>query len=355
MFTGTALLAAQLTSSARAMYGIAGAFIGLAYGLRAIGDVGNPVLSWLSPIGWYQSMHAFSGVRWWPALLLLAAAVAATWTAYAVFARRDFGAGVLATRPGPAQASGRLGSGWGLAWRLQRASVVGWSAGLLLIGLSYGSIGSDVGDLVGDSQASRDLFVQSAGDLVEGFHATSILMLALTASGFAISSALRARGEEDDGRVEPLLATGLSRRRWLLAHGAVTVVGVLVVLLAGGLGLAAGYALATGDGGVAAGYVVATVGYCAPVLVLSAFAFLLYGVAPRAAWLAWLALVFAVVVMLFGALFRLPQWLQDVSPFEHLALVPAEEFRWAPFVALLGTAAALGALGLLGFRRRDVR
>lgn len=355
VFTGTALLAAQLTSSTRAMYGIAGAFIGLAYALRAIGDVVNPVLSWLSPIGWYQAMHAFSGVRWWPALLLLAAAVVATWAAYAVFARRDFGAGVIAARAGPAQAGARLGSGWGLAWRLQRTSVAGWSAGLLLIGLSYGSIGSDVGDLVGDSQASRDLFVQSAGDLVEGFYATSILMLALTASGFAISSALRARGEEEDGRIEPLLATGLSRGRWLLAHGAVTVVGVLVVLLAGGLGLAAGYALATGDGGAAAGYVLATLGYVAPVLVLSALAFLLYGVVPRAASIAWLALVFAVVVMLFGELFRLPQWMQDVSPFEHLALVPAEEFRWAPFVALLGTAAALGALGLLGFGRRDVR
>ena len=354
-FTGTALLAAQLTSSTRGMYGIAGALIGLAYALRAIGDVGNPVLSWLSPIGWYQSMHAFSGVRWWPALLLLAAAAAATWSAYAVFARRDFGAGVLAARPGPAGSGRRLASGWGLAWRLQRASVVGWSAVLLLIGFSYGSIGSDVGGLVGDSQASRDLFVQSAGDLAEGFYATSILMLALTATGFAISSALRARGEEDDGRVEALLATGLSRQRWLLGHAGVTVVGTGVVLLAGGLGLGTGYALATGDAGAGATYVGAVLGYAAAVLVLGALALLLYGLAPRAAPLAWLALVFAVVVMLFGELFRLPQWLQDVSPFEHLALVPAAEFRWAPFVALLGVAAVLGVLGLLGFRRRDVR
>ena len=35
--------------------------------------------------------------------------------------------------------------------------------------------------------------------------------------------------------------------------------------------------------------------------------------------------------MLFGELLQLPQWLQDLSPFEHLALVPAEDFRWAPF------------------------
>ena len=28
-----------------------------------------PCLTWLSPIGWYQAMHAFSGLRWWPAAL----------------------------------------------------------------------------------------------------------------------------------------------------------------------------------------------------------------------------------------------------------------------------------------------
>ena len=57
--------------------------------------------------------------------------------------------------------------------------------------------------------------------------------------------------------------------------------------------------------------------------------------------LAWLGLLFALVVMLFGEVFRMPQWLQDVSPFEHLALVPAEAFRWAPFLVLGGLAVAL--------------
>ena len=108
VFTGTALLAAQLTSTTRSMYGIAGVFIAVAYALRAIGDVGSPVLSWLSPIGWYQAMHPFSGLRWWPALLLVAAAVASTGAAYAVFVRRDFGTGVFAARPGPDRAGAGL-------------------------------------------------------------------------------------------------------------------------------------------------------------------------------------------------------------------------------------------------------
>ena len=193
------------------------------------------------------------------------------------------------------------------------------------------------------------------GDLVDGFYATSIVTLALISAGFAVSSALRPRGEEDGGRVEPLLATGLPRSHWLLGHVAVTVVGTVVVLAAAGIGLGAGFWYVTGDGGVMTSYTLETLGYVAPCLVLSGLARLLYGVAPRAAYLAWLALVLAVVVMAFGELLQLPQWFQDLSPFEHLALVPAQDFRWAPFVALLALAAALSAGGLLAFRSRDVR
>ena len=354
VYTGTALFAAQLTSSTRAMYGIAGAFIGLTYALRAVGDVGNPVLTWLSPIGWYQGMHAFSGVRWWPLLLLLAAAAAATAAAYAVFARRDFGSGVLADRPGPARAGPGLGSGLGLAWRLQRGSVVGWVVGLFFLGVAYGSIGDDVGELVGDSGATREMLAQGGAGLVEGFYATALLMLALVACGFAISSALRPRGEEDAGRVETLLATALPRGRWLLGHTAVTMLGVLLVLAAAGLGLGLGYVLVTGDRDALWRLSLPILGYVAPVLVLVSVAHMLFGLVPRAATLAWLPLVLAAVVMLFGEVLRLPQWVQDLSPFEHLALVPAQDFRWAPFLAVLLAAACLGVAGQVAFRRRDI-
>lgn len=354
VFTATALVAAQLTASARSMYGLAGAAIGVAYALRAIGDVGTPALSWLSPIGWYQAMHPFSGVRWWPALVLLAAAGLALATAYVVSGRRDFGSGLVATRPGPSRAGRGLRTGLGLAWRLQRGSTVGWTLGLFFVGLAYGSIGNDVADLVGSSTASRDMFVPSGADLVDGFYATSMLMLALIACGYAVSSALRPRAEEDESRVEALLATALPRGRWLLGHVAVTVAGVVVVLAGAGLGLGAGYALVTGDGGALVRLSVPILQYAAPVLVLSGVTRLLVGAVPRAASLAWLPLLLAVVVMLFGELLRLPQWFQDLSPFEFLALVPAQEFRWAPLFALLAVAMLLSVAGQLAFRRRDI-
>ncbi len=353
-FGAVALVAAQLTASTRAMYGITGAAIGVAYVLRALGDVGNGVLSWLSPIGWYQSMHPFSGERWWPVLLLLGLAVALGWAAYAVFARRDIGAGIWPDRPGPARAPFGLQSGLGLAWRLQRNSFLGWALGLFVGGLGYGSIGDDVNSLMGDSDFAREVFGSGGADPVDSFYATAALMLALIACGFALSSALRPRGEENDRRLEPVLATALPRQRWLLGHLLVTVLGTVVLVALSGLGLGLGYALVTGDAGRIGSFVGATTSLLPAVLLLAGLAALLYGALPRAASLAWLGLGFCVVAMLFGTVLRFPGWLQAISPFHHLAPVPAAPVDWAAVVGVLVVAAGLGTLGLLAFRRRDV-
>lgn len=353
-FTGVAVLAAQLTSTTRGLYGITGAAIGTAYFLRAIGDVGSPALSWLSPIGWYQAMHPYSGLRWWPALLLVGAAALTTALGYLLFLRRDLGSGLMAARPGPARAGAGLQSSFGLAWRLQRGSVIGWSVGMLLGGIAYGSIGDEAGDLLGDSDVTRDMFAAGAADLVDGFYAVSLVLLALVATAFTLSAVSRPRGQEDAGYAEMLLATGLTRSRFLAGQLAVCLLGTLAVIGLAGLGVGLGYAMATGDGSGFERFALPMLAQVAPVLVTLGLAVLLYGVVPRAQAAGWAVLGFAVVVLMFGEVFRFPEWLKAVSPFEHLALAPAEPFRVGPFLALLALAAALTGLGAFAFRRRDI-
>jgi len=358
VFGSVALVAAQLTDGTRAMYGITGAVIGASYVLRAVGDVANgalSALSWASPIGWGQAMHAFSGERWWPAFISVAAVIVLLAVALRLFDRRDIGSGLMAARPGPSRAGARLRGSLGLAWRQQRASVAGWAAGLFLTGLAYGAIGDDVKDLLGDSQFAQDVFVQGGGTIVDSFYAVAVVMLALMASGFAVSSAMRPRGEEDAGRLEGLLATGLTRRQWAATYLAVTVAGTVAVVVAAGLGLGLGYQLVTGDGSAVGRLLGATLPYVAPVLLLAALTWLAYGLSPRWAGFGWVALTFCVVVSFFGELLQLPYWVVDLSPFSHLALMPAEPLGWGPLLALLAVAAALGVAGTGALERRDVR
>lgn len=353
-FAAVALLAAQLTESTRAAYGIVGAVIGAAYAVRAVGDVSGHGLSWVSPIGWYQAMHAYSGERWWPALLPIALACAVLLGAYRLFEQRDFGSGPWAARPGPAHAPATLHGQFGLALRLQRGGLVGWSLGMLVLGLGYGSIGDDVGTLTGDSSFSHDIFGVGRASLVDGFYAAAALMLVLVAAGFTISSALRPHAEEESGRVEPLLATALTRRRWMLGHLSVTMLGTVLAVTLAGLGMGVGYALSTGDGSAIWRFAGASDALLPGALVLGAVARLLTGVLPRWATLAWVGLGYCVFVMFFGELLRLPGWLRGISPFHHLAQVPAQSFDVASYVVVSAGAVVLAAIGVLAFERRDV-
>jgi ABC-2 type transport system permease protein len=354
VFGAVALLAMQLTGSTRTAYGITGTVIGVSYALRAVGDVSGGTLSWLSPIGWYQAMHAYSGEQWWPLLLLIAAAVVLVAAAYAAFDRRDFGAGLWHARPGPQHAGPGLQSALGLNWRLQRGSVLGWVIGMLLGGIAYGSIGDDVDSLIGDSELSRDIFLGGAGALVDAFYATAALMVALIAAGFTVSSALRPREEEDSGRLEVLLATSLPRRRWWAGNVLITTGGSLVAVGAAGAGMGVGYALVTGDWSRVGQLTVAALVMLPGVLVLGGLGLLLVGLRPAWSVVAWLPLGFCAVVLLFGELLRFPDWVVDLSPFSHLGRYPAEDVPWGAVGVVLGVALALAGLALWAFGRRDV-
>jgi len=354
VFMGVALVAAQLAEGARAMYGITGAVIAVAYVLRAIGDIGNSFWSWLSPIGWGQAMRAYAGEIWWPSLLSLASVLILGFIALRILDRRDVGAGVWPTKPGPARGGASMQSAFGLAWRLQRGTVIGWTVGMFLIGLSYGSIGKDVGDLLGDSEVSKEIFAQAGGELVKSFYSTTALMLALIGSSFAISSALRLRGEEASGRVEPLVSTALPRWRWAASHVVVTLLGSVLVIGAGGFGTGLSYGLISGDSSQLWRLTLASLVHLPALLILAGFTFVLVGFAPRFAGAGWIGLVFCFVVLLFGVLFRFPDWVMDLSPFVHLPLLPVQDFRLAPVAVEIVVAAGLAALAYMGLRRRDL-
>jgi ABC-2 type transport system permease protein len=353
LFACVTAVTVQVTEHNRAALGLAGALLGGAYVVRAVGDVGTGTLSWLSPMGWAQAARPYADERWWTLLLLAAAALVLVGVAFALQGIRDLGGGLVPPRPGPPGASPGLMRPAGLAIRLQRGSVVAWAAGLALTGVAYGSIGQDVGDLIGDNGTFEDIIAQTGGNLTDSFFATSLLMIALIAGGFAVSSALRLRSEETAGSAESLLATALSRPRWATSHLTVALVGSALLMAAAGLGMGFTYGVATSDTGEVGRLLGAAITFVPPLWVLVGLAFALFGWMPRAVTVAWAALVACFVIGVFGQLLELPQWAMDLSPFQHVPAMPAEGFALAPLLVLTALAAALLAVGFVGFRRRD--
>lgn len=354
VFAAVAAVTSQLTQYARAASGMAGALIGVAYLIRAIGDIMDNGLSWLSPIGWAQATAAYVDNSWWPILLSVGVSVALVGLAFQLAGRRDLGAGLRTERGGPAHASVFLGTPLGFAWRLQRSAVLWWAAAMFLFGASYGSAANVIEDYADNEVVVKMIESLGGTTLTEAYMAMIVSMLAIVTTIFAVTSALRPRREEASGRAESVLATAVSRTHWYGTHLVMAIGGSLAVLLVTGLGVGLAAMAVSGDAGFVSQMVPAVVSYAPAVWVTVGLAVLAVGWAPRATLVAWLLVAYAFFVVYLGGLLGLPQWMVDISPFSHVAAMPAADFEAVPVVMLTVIAAALIAMGLIGFRRRDI-
>ena len=354
VFTGVTAVAVQVTGSARAASGAGAAVLALAFVLRAVGDVERSWVSWASPIGWAQATHPYSGNRVLPLLLCLLSAVLLVAGALALLDRRDLGSGLVAARSGPASAPRSLRSPLGLAVRLHRGALAGWTAGLALLGLVLGALAGSVETLFAGNAEAR-AFLPDAASLVDAYLATALSMAALLAGACAASAVLRARAEEAAGRAESVLATATGRTTWLGSHTLVALAGSSLALLAAGAVVGGVRAVATGHAAELGRLLGATSAYLPAVWVVAGLAVALCGLLPRpAAALAWAAVAYVTVTTLFASSLDWPDWVDDGSPLAWTPLAPVEDGATAPLVVLTASAAVLLGVGLAGFRSRDL-
>ena len=202
--------------------------------IRAVGDAsgdatGPTFLSWLSPIGWGQQVRPYAGDRFWVLLIPCLFIPLALWAAFALESRRDLGAGLLPDRAGRASASPRLRSPLALAWRHQYPMLVGWLIAYAALGGIVGSIINDLGDMMDTPQAQQMISALGGTDvLLDAFVALEFSVLAFVTAAYGIVAAHRLTTEEADGHAEPILATSVSRTRFLMSHLVVALAGIVV-------------------------------------------------------------------------------------------------------------------------------
>ena len=370
-FAAVAAVAAQITDGARTANGLAGAALGVAFLLRAVGDMTGTVtgdgtrvvagwLSWLSPIGWAEQIRPYDDNAWWVLLLPLVFSVAAGAVAVVLTGRRDIGSGLVPTRPGPARAPRGLATATGSAWRIQRTIWFWWAFGIVVLALVYGAVADQIDDFLGDGDQGDEFLADLGGggvsDLIDAYFAAIFAMMAVAVAGYAVQALLRMRGEETAGRLEPVLATALSRPRWMLAHVALVTVGIVALQALTGAAMGLGHGLIVGD---ALGHVGRLTGaalvFAPAILGVAGAVVLLIGALP--AWsiaLSWGVLAICLVIGLFGPLLGISGTVRNVSPFTHIPAVPAAAITAGPLVVLSVIAVALCAAGVMAFRRRDL-
>ncbi len=356
VFAAVAAVAAQLSTSARTATAISVAVLGGTFLLRAAGDLGPTWLSWLSPLGWGRQIRPFAGDRGGVAVLSVALAAVLLAVTYRLVAGRDIGAGLVAERAGPAVAAPRLRSPLALAWRLHRGNLAGWLVAMVVTGLVLGGVTASLPDNANLSPQMTDLMARMGGrkGFLDEYLAAVLGIVGLTVAAYAVQATLRLRAEEASGRLEPLLATPVSRLRWAAGHLGFVLGGTAALLAVAGAATGLAYGVQVHDLGQVPRLLGAALAQLPATWVLAGVGVALFGLAPRFAAAAWAALVACVLIMELGAFLGLSRWVVDVSPFAHVPKLPGSAFDATGLVGLVAVAAALTAGGLTGLRRRDI-
>jgi ABC-2 type transport system permease protein len=358
VFAGVGAFASQLAPTRRVALELSSAVLVVALVLRVIADTSSGLdwLRWATPLGWAEELRPFTGSQPFVLILSLAATALLLVIAGLVSVRRDVGNGLLTARDSAPPRPRLLSSPTALAFRDELGSFTGWLLGTGFFALIIGLISTSVSSAGISANLQRQLQKLGAVSITKpsGYIGLSFLFFVLAVSLFSCAQIAAARHEEAEERLETLFALPVDRRRWLAGRLALALAGALALSLAAGVFAWAGAALQNAH--VSLESMLEAGANCLPVaLLFLGLAALAFALLPRASvGIAYGLVAVAFVWQLFGGLLGAPHWLLDLSPFQHVGLVPAQAFKLDAAAVMLALAVLSAAAALLLFRRRDL-
>ncbi|HAM81950.1 ABC transporter permease [Ornithinibacillus bavariensis] len=354
-FAGVTAFFGQLSESSRGTIGLSIGFLLVAYIVRAVGDVGNEALSWISPFGWITKTQIYDENNWWPMALMLVVSMILFIVANYLNSNRDLEAGLLPSKPGRNSASVFLQSTIGLSFRLQRTAILSWAIGMFVLGVTYGSILGDIDSFFEGNDVLEQLFASEEGNSVTTqFVSMIIMVMAILATVSLVMTVNKLYGEEKKGRIEHILGRAVSRTRLMGSFLVISIINgfVMISLAAIGLWLA-------GVSTMEEPYQFETIYgwgiiYYPAMLVMISVAVLLIGIRPKITSINWMYIVYSFFVLYMGGLFQLPEWLSKLTPFGHIPQIQLEDMTWVPILILVTIAIVLTMVGFIGYNRRDI-
>ncbi|MBK9177994.1 MAG: hypothetical protein IPM45_00240 [Acidimicrobiales bacterium] len=359
VFATMGAVASQVAVTRRQAAAWTGLVLAASFVLRTAAGAASDVrwLVWVTPLGWAGRTQPLTGPSLVPFALLVAACLVFAGLAVALRARRDLGASVLAIADAGRPSLRLLGSSFAFTVRSNRAMASAWGIGLGSLMLLFGLLVPDV-----VAWAREDVGL-SAEIAIGGARMTSadgllgflFVFMMVVLSVLAVTLVGAMHEEESSGRLDNLLARPVTRARWFGARVAGATLIVAAVAACSGAAAWAGAAVRGADvtvGGVAA----ATVNTLPVTVFFGGLTLLVFAAAPRLTSGLGIGLAVGLFLLDFiGENLDAPGWLLDLSPFHHVAAVPAVDPAVGPAIALVSVGVVLGVAGLGVFRSRDLQ
>jgi ABC-2 type transport system permease protein len=301
-------------------------------------------------------MRPFAGAR--PVVLLLpvVATVLLLGVAARLGATRDVGSGLLPLRSSAEPRLALLSSPAAQALRSQAGSLIAWTGSFAVFAFILCVVSGSVSAADVPQNIERQFAKLGSGSIATptGYMSFVFFVVMLAVSLFACAQIGAARREEAGQQLETLLALPVSRVSWLAGRLLIAACAAAVISLLSGLLTWAG--AVSGGVSVSLPRTLEAGANCLPVAALFlAIAALAYAIVPRAS----AAISYGIVTVTFlwqavSALLGAPTWLADLTPFAHVALVPAQPFRAGSAAVIIGAGLAAVLAALAVFRRRDL-
>lgn len=354
-FSGIAIVCAQLSESARGATSLSMVVLAISYIIRSAGDVSESVLSRFSPLGWVTFVQPFSANNGWPIVCCMIGGILLGWLAWILQGRRDLGAGFIHPKSGRTHASRYLSTPFALTLRLQRTGMIIWAVGMLVLGISYGSVLGDLESFFDGNELLKNMLAGNTDQSVaEQFLPLLMLVMALIATIPSVLAMHKLAGEEKVDRIDSVLGRSVSRTHLMRAYMSVAALnGIMMNTLAAlGLWLAS---VSVMDNPLSATLVFLSSAVQIPaILVMVGLSAMGVGIAPKWSSLVWLYLVYSFVTLYLGSLFQFPEWATRTSPFGWVPEWPVESMNWIAIVSLGMIAAVFAIIGMIGYHKRDI-
>lgn len=360
MFMAVGAFISQLMPIRSRAAAISGAVFGVAFLIRAIGDVVSSVhwLVYLSPFGWIESLHPLiaSNVAWM--IPIVGFTLVVSGLAVYLAGKRDLGSSVYADKDSAHPHTRLLNSPLGLALRLVRPSIISWTAGTVLFAGMLGTVAKTAGENLVSTAAYQKLQTnlihqaQVAG--AEAYIGIAFFTMSTLLMIFTTIAVGNIREEEAEGYLDNLLVRRVGRLQWLWGRVAIIAVAVIAIGLLGGLAAWAGGV--TQHAGLGFGkMLLAGLNCAAPALLLLGFGVLGMSLLPRYTTAIMYGLIaWAFLLEMTGSLVNMSHWLLDTSLMHHLALAPAVPINWTTLLGFCVLGLVFALVGAWRFNRRDL-
>jgi polyether ionophore transport system permease protein len=314
-------------------------------------------LSWF---GWTTDHIPLAGLFDWTSLLPVAVAIVIFLVVgIEAFARRDLGATSAIPLPSLPRVLTGVEGQTGRAASEQLSTAASWGIGLGFFGLVLAGSGSSFIEALNEAPDFLRLLesVFPGADIASpgGFLQLVFVEFGLVLAGLAAATLVgRWASDETSGRLEMVLATPLSRARWVVSGWLASLVSIALIVVFTGIGIAIGATITGGD--IVTPVVGALViGIYAAGLAGVGFAIAgLFGTAAAAPAVAVLTVVTWFFQIVAPAL-DFPEVIQELALSSHFGQPMLG--RWDPVGIVACVALAIGgvAFGAWGLRRRDLR